>query len=311
MNPEYIDSQNRVYLSILNRPYALAVALCGLLLMSGCRQAQDQAPKPSNEVTHKKALIMTVNAPLMYMAKRLVDSSWAEVSFPADPSVVDPAFWNPSQEDIGRYQKADLILLNGGAYAKWILTASLKMSRMHDTSAAFKDQLIRLEDAVSHQHGPEGEHSHEGYATTTWLDFELAARHSDSIFDALKKRWPEHAESMKQNHTRLTGDFNELHRSMLEIGQQIGNINLLASHPVYQYAARAYGLNIHALYWEPDATPDESEWQALDRFLSDKPTEWMIWEETPNEEIQNMLHQRKIKWIVFRPQGGSPMMSDF
>ncbi|MBT5927410.1 MAG: zinc ABC transporter solute-binding protein, partial [Verrucomicrobia bacterium] len=191
------------------------------------------------------------------------------------------------------------------------LTASLKVSSLHDTAATFNAPFIKLEDAIIHQHGPEGEHSHEGFATTTWLDFELAAQHANSIFLAMKKRWPEHTDSMQNNHALLQKDLKELHDAMLEIKKQIGNIPLLASHPVYQYATRAYNLNIHSLHWEPDATPDANEWQTFDMFLSNNPTKWMIWEDTPTKETQAKLSQRNIEWIVFRPQGGAIKNDDF
>jgi hypothetical protein len=80
---------------------------------------------------------------------------------------------------------------------------------------------------------------------------------------------------------------------------------------VYQYPTKAYGLKIHSLHWEPDTTPDESEWKDLDFFLTSNPAQWMIWEDTPTEATQGMLKQRQIKWVVFRPQGGLIESGDF
>ena len=298
-------------MQLLSQKMKAMGALLLILGIQGCDQKPNQTPGNSQKETDRKALIMTVSEPIKYMAERITDDSWATIQFPAKPSVADPAYWNPSPEIIRRYQKADLILLNGGNYAKWIEAASLKVSGLHDTSSAFKDRFILAEDAVVHQHGPEGTHSHEGYATTTWLDFELAGLHAVAVFEALKKQWPEHKDAMQKNHSLLKEDLNQLHLEMLDISKQIGIIPLLASHPVYQYPAKAYGLNIHSLHWEPDTTPDENEWKALETFLSTTPTQWMIWEDTPTEETQNLLNQRKIKWVVFRPQGGTPQSGDF
>ena len=285
-----------------------------LLLMSGI-QGCNQQPSPITETSQKetegKALIMTVSEPIKFMAERITDESWATILFPADASVVDPAYWNPSPEIIRHYQEADLILLNGGGYAKWITAASLKISRLHDTSSAFKDRFILAEDAVVHQHGPEGKHSHEGYATTTWLDFELAGLHADAVLEALLKQWPAHKDTMQKNHSLLKEDLNQLHRDMLQTAKQIGTTPLLASHPVYQYPAKTYGLNIHSLHWEPDTTPEENEWQALDAFLATTPSQWIIWEDTPTSETQTLLKERKINWVVFRTQGGAPTSGDF
>jgi zinc transport system substrate-binding protein len=289
----------------------VAGALLLMLGIQGCDQQPSQTSNISGKEINRSALIMTVSEPIRFMAERITDNSWATIEFPADASVADPAYWKPNPETIRRYQEADLILLNGGGYAKWTQGASLKISRLHDTSTTFKDRFILAEDAVVHQHGPEGTHSHEGYATTTWLDFELAGLHADAVFEALKNQWPEHEDAMQKNQARLKDDLNKLHRDMLAIANQIGTTPLLASHPVYQYPAKAYGLNIHSLHWEPNATPGESEWQALDVFLASTPTQWMIWEDTPTDETQNQLSQRKIKWVVFRPQGGVPASGNF
>ncbi len=285
--------------------------LIALGCLQGCGRPQNQAPVNQSQNQQQKTLIMTVNGPLQYMAERLVDPSWAEVVFPADASVVDPAFWNPSPAIIRQYQEADLILLHGGDYAQWVKTSSLMTSRLHDTSETFRDRFILMEDAIVHQHGPEGEHSHEGYATTTWLDFELAIMHANSIYEALKKRWPENSDTLEKNHSLLVEDLQKLHGAMKTVCNRMGNIPLLASHPVYQYAERAYQLNLHSLHWEPDATPEEKEWLALDAYLKETPTEWMIWEDTPNEETQNKLEERGIQWIVFRPQGGTVSNGNF
>ena len=48
----------------------------------------------------------------------------SRAAFPATADV-GPAFWAPEVETIAAFQAADLILLNGATYAKWLKTASL------------------------------------------------------------------------------------------------------------------------------------------------------------------------------------------
>ena len=112
-----------------------------------------------------KLTIYTVNYPLAYFAERLA-GDLAEVRFPAPPDV-DPAFWKPGADVVAAYQRADLILLNGAGYAKWVDKASLPRSRLVDTSRAFADKYIQAPSAVTHSHGPGGEHAHSGTAFTT------------------------------------------------------------------------------------------------------------------------------------------------
>lgn len=301
----------RMKRKLLNHPCVILTLMLLITGIQGCSQKPSQTSETNQNEPKSNVLILTVSEPIKYMTQRITDDSWATVEFPANPSVADPAYWTPSADIVRRYQEADLVLLNGGGYAKWTAGASLKKSRLRDTSSAFKDRLILADDAVVHQHGPEGEHSHEGYATMTWLDFELAGLHADAILEALKKEWPGHGEAMEKNHISLKNDLKTLHENILELSQKIGRTPLLASHPVYHYLAKAYNLNIKSLHWEPDTTPSAAEWEALDKLLADNPVEWMIWEDTPTEETQSLLEQRNIKWLVFRPQGGPPKIGDF
>ena len=301
---------------ILIQPRQLCVwlfcSLCLLFMLVGCGPAVETSRQGSSEMNDSGVLdIYVVNEPLRYMAARLVDSSWANVVFPVPADVADPAFWEPDADQITAYQKADLILLNGADFAGWIETASLPVSRMVNTSLGFKDQWISEEDGPTHQHGPEGEHSHAGLAFTTWLDFGLARKQAQAICEALKQRWPQHEDALNQNLNELSADLQELDASMKSLGQKFGDAPLLGSHPVYQYLARAYDLRLHSLHWEPNVTPDDASWQALDAYLKKTPTRWMLWEDTPNAEIQQGLKDRQIQWTVFRPQGGKPSEGDF
>ena len=129
--------------------------------------------------------VYVVNYPLKYFAER-IGGDHVKVEFPVSADV-DPAYWNPDLADISAYQKADLILLNGAGYAKWMAKVSLPRSKIVDTSRQFKDRYITTKEVMTHSHGAAGEHAHEDLAFTTWLDFELAARQAKAIAEAI---WP-------------------------------------------------------------------------------------------------------------------------
>ena len=143
------------------------------------------------------------------------------------------------------------------------------------------------------------------------MDFGLAQQQAKAIAEALQQRWPEHGEALNQNLSLLTTDLQSLDAAMAALGQQFADTPVLGSHPVYQYLARAYELRLHSLHWEPDVMPDDASWQALDNYLKETPTQWMLWEGPPNADIQKALKDRRIKWTVFRPQGGKLSQGDF
>ncbi len=83
----------------------------------------------------EKITVYVVNYPLQYFAER-IGGEHVKVVFPA-PANVDPAYWMPDVKTISDYQQADLILLNGAGYAKWVNKVSLPRLRMVNTSAGF------------------------------------------------------------------------------------------------------------------------------------------------------------------------------
>ena len=86
---------------------------------------------------------------------------------------------------------------------------------------------------------------------------------------------------------------------------------LLTSHPVYQYAARAYSLNIRALHWEPDTVLGEKELRELKELLKGHPAKIMIWEGTPSMNSQAILKAEGINSIIFSPTAQRPQDKDF
>ena len=92
------------------------------IAVTGCerREPINEAPEPG------KPTVYAVNYPLQYFARR-IGLGAVDVRFPA-PANVDPAFWVPEPATIVAFQDADLILLNGAGYARWIEHASLPSS---------------------------------------------------------------------------------------------------------------------------------------------------------------------------------------
>ena len=198
--------------------------------------------------------VYVVNYPLKYFAER-IGGEHVQVVFPA-PAEVDPAHWIPDTATIAAYQQADLILLNGAGYAGWVDKVSLPRSKLINTSRAFRDQYITIESAVTHSHGPGGAHAHEGAAFTTWIDLELAARQAKAVADAFIRRKPGLAETFQNNYSTLEIDLIKIDQSIKAVTSKNASKPLIGSHPVYDYFAGRYGLNMRNVHWEPDGGTD-------------------------------------------------------
>ncbi|HAJ93036.1 MAG TPA: zinc ABC transporter substrate-binding protein, partial [Gammaproteobacteria bacterium] len=189
--------------------------------------------------------IYVVNYPLQYFAQRIAGEH-AEVTFPATGDE-DPALWQPTVEIIAGYQQADLILLNGANYAKWVNRVSLPRRKLVDTSAAFRDHYIHVQAGATHSHGPAGDHSHSGTAFTTWLDFNQAAAQAQAIADAMTRKRPELEAVFVRNLASLEADLLSLDKQLQSMVANKTDLPLVASHPVYQYFQRRYGLNVQSV----------------------------------------------------------------
>jgi len=253
--------------------------------------------------------VYVVNYPLQYFAQRIGGPD-VRVTFPA-PADGDPAFWKPSLEQIAAYQKADLILLNGASYAKWVAHVSLPASRMVDTSTSFADQFIPLEDQVTHSHGLAGKHEHGDVAFTTWLDPQQAIAQARAVRDALIRLRPDAAGDFEQRFAGLERALRELDDGLAAAVAAAGSQPLIFSHPVYQYFIRRYVIDGYAVHWEPEQPPSLEQWQELDRLLAQHPARWMVWEGTPDPATVAELEKRGLDSVVFDPCGNVPEEGDY
>jgi len=281
-------------------------------IAAGCGGAETTgAPAPAGaDASDAPLAVYTVNYPLAYFAGR-IGGDRMNVVLPAVLAQGDPAYAEPGAEVIGELQRADLIVRNGAGYAQWFATATLPTDRVVDASAAFADRIIVEEGAMTHSHGPEGEHTHSATAFTTWLDPQLAIAQAEAIEGALAARRPADASFFEANLASLRADLVALDERFAAAAAAIGNAPLLASHPVYQYFARRYDLDLESVHFEPDTMPDEQQWQALAELHATHPARWMIWEAQPDAAIAARLETMGIGVVVIEPCATPPAAGDY
>ncbi len=275
-----------------------------LALVVGCGTGEE--PVHVSEGGSGGLTVFTVNYPLAYFVER-IGGNVVEVHFPA-PAEGDPAFWSPDADTIAAYQNANLILLNGADYAKWVERATLPSSKIVDTSSSFAFQHIPLDDTVTHSHGPEGDHAHGGWAFTTWIDPTQAVEQSRAVHEAMVAARPEQAEAFGAGYADLVADLSALDQRLAAAADAIGDQPLIFSHPVYQYLIRHYGLNGISVHWEPDQAPDLGQ---LEHLLEEQEARWMIWEGAPLAQTVTDIEAYGVKSVVFDPCGNTPDTGDY
>ena len=240
--------------------------------------------------------VFVTNYALKFFSERIGGEN-ITVVFPV-PEGMSPVFWMPNRRTVGAMQKADLIIINGANFEKWLMMVSLPPSKVVNTSAGFRNQYIYVPDAITHSHGAEGKHSHPGIRHTTWIDFRLAVKQARAIEKALSKRVPEMKTEFEKRYLSLEKDLLALDTRVRKVLGNDCSQPLLASHPEYDYFARGYSLNLKSVLWFPKVMPDPGQWKTLEGILHEHPAKWMIWEGEPIKEVSRKLHAMEIKSIV-------------
>jgi zinc transport system substrate-binding protein len=148
-------------------------------------------------------------------------------------------------------------------------------------------------------------------AFTTWLDLSLSRAQAEAVRDAMVVRWPDHVAGFTERHASLDAKLATLDAALLEALTPLRSIHVLASHPVYQYLERRYGLDLTSFHWEPDLTPPPEEWAALDALLGQRAATVMLWEGEPTQETRAALQARGLRVAVLPTLSNRPAKGDF
>lgn len=267
------------------RPLAAAIIAC--LPLAACGPSAETAATGSESGAAAwpaaRPVVYTTFYPTAYFAGRIA-GDLASVVCPV-PEDEDPIFWMPPADILQAYQEADLIVLNGAGFAKWVERASLPSSRVVDTAAPFAGEFIRYENATTHSHGKAGEHSHEGIDGHTWVDPVNAKTQAGEIRSALARLLPDHSADLEANFARLAADLDALDAGFREVSASDPRRPLLASHPAYNYLVRRYGWNLANLDLDPETMPTDAQFEEIRTILADHPAKFLLWESEPLPEI--------------------------
>lgn len=275
---------------------SLLLAFCGPLAVPGDARS-DQKP-----------VVYASNYPLYFFAGEIAGG---EVDVRLPEMQGDPAYWAPGGDQVAGLQAADMILLNGAGYEGWLDFVSLREERLVDTTAGLADQLLPLEEATVHQHGPEGEHSHAGTAFTTWLDPRLAAAQAQAIAAALTELAPAGAAGFNERSASLETRLQRLDRDLEQAFTALGDQPVVFSHPVYQYLLARYGINGRSVHWEPEIAPSTRDWIEFQKLRAEHPAALLVWEGEPRGETRDELAAQGIDSVVFEPAGNRPPEGDY
>ncbi len=276
-----------------------------LFVLNSC--GNNQKGDSSEENVSSKTIAVS-NYPLYFFTQRIAGAGF-DVLYPV-PKDVDPAFFKPSAEIVSIYQSAEIIFINGAGYESWMDNVSLSQRKVVNTSVKAIEKYIR-EKSHSHSHGPDGEHVHAETAFTTWLDQSIALAQAREIYETLMKIYPESKQDFDNNYDKLESEINELDNQLDNIFNPYKGTTLYASHPVYQYLAKRYGISIKSEHWEPGQKVESDIVKTFLESFSINDTKIMLWEGEPHPETRKLLENAGVKVVLFIPCGNKPPQGDY
>lgn len=283
----------------------LLAAALALLVAPRAATAVASEPPKSDSAAEEAAptnapVVYTTFYPTAYFAKR-IGGRLIRVENPCPPDA-DPAFWMPDAATIAAYQKADLIVINGAQFEKWVEKATLPKGKVVDTTRPLKDDLIVIKDATSHSHGAGPAHTHDGVDGHTWLDPQNAKVQAQQIRDALIKLAPQHKEPFERNFMKLAADLDVLDTRLKVVADKLKDAAFIGNHPAWNYLARRYGLKIRSFSIDPDAELDAATLAELKTAARELGARNMLWESEPAEPVAAKLAaELGVRHIVFSP----------
>ena len=226
-------------------------------LISGC--SETKAPQTLSSKDKGRTQIVVTSQPLFEMTQTLVGNHASTLL--VVPEGMSSPDWSPNAEDVRTMQQASLILLSGAGYEPWKDRVSLPGSRVRDTAAGYYDQLIRIPDAVTHQHGPGGSHSHPGTVWATWLAPELCAAQLHQISLNCVRLMPDQKQDIETNEAKLAAELNSLNAIILSIKAAAKDDALVvfSDAPHYQYLTQPFGWELRYLHWTVSGQLNDSD----------------------------------------------------
>lgn len=262
--------------------------------VTGCRSSSDDQ---ANE-TPERMMFAVTSYPLLVMAQQLAGET-ADVELVTNGSTASPD-QRPDSDSIRTMQRATRILISGGDYEPWLQRVTLPRSRLIDTAQGYYDQFVRIPDAVIHQHGPEGGHSHPGVVWATWLDPQLLTSQLDQTRDVLLDVLPDSAAAIRKAADSLAEEFRRLDDRVEEIMAETSDVGItvLGDAPVYQYLTQRLGWGLNYVHLPARGPLSDEDRRSLEKAIAEHQPTVVFVRSTLTDNLSELRGDSEVPFVI-------------
>jgi len=218
----------------------LCYSLLVILFLAACASPSSNQAESKAENLDSKAKVNVVCTTGMVadLVKNVIGQS-AEVSSLMGPGV-DPHLYKPTQGDLNKITKADIIVYNGLHLEGKMQSILEKMASNKPvyavTSNLNKSELINVGEEKL-------------YDPHVWFDVNLWAKTIPGLVNFLSENMPSKAESFEKTGNAFAKELTDLDKWVEEMISEIPEENraLVTSHDAFGYFGKAYGLDVRGL----------------------------------------------------------------
>ena len=270
---------------MINQTRAAIIAIAVIIPLSSIAvlnsaQSLEFAESSKNE---SKIVVMASFFPLYEFAKE-VGKDKVDVSLLV-PQGVEPHDWEPSIQDLQRVLKADIVVINGMGFEKWIEDVEKVNSDLViiDSSVG-----IRILNDYVNEH--DDQHDLPAEDPHIWLNPLFAKIQVQNIANGLKKIDPSNVEFYNDNSENYIKKLDSLD---LKIRNELSDCkkDFIVFHSAFTYFANEYGLNQHTILSsnEPHGEPTSKNLEKIIKLAKEMKISTIFTEEAVDQRTSQVI----------------------
>jgi zinc transport system substrate-binding protein len=228
----------------MNQSRAALAAIATLIPLAMIATIYTGRPAPQDRQDQEKITVVASFYPLYEFASRVVGDT-AEVSSLV-PAGVEPHNWEPTAEDVSRGRAADVMVINGAGFERWV--DEMKAKVVANTSEGIEFNYKEGKEVGDDEHGHGDATGGGGVNPHIWLDPILAKHQIDKIRDVMVSSDPANADYYNQNADRFTAELDSLDAFIRSELADCDKSDFIAFHDAFIHFSERYGLRQHSIH---------------------------------------------------------------